>query len=106
MGAFNVLTVNCRCASCGAEGEQRLQFKYGDTWQFEYRLGDALSWGGNDKGQLGARRVVVDAISDCGQCGAFADYEIFVENDVLTSFQLASGMYDFGALPEDFIVLE
>lgn len=35
-----------------------IQFKYGDVWQHIYRVGDELSWGGNDIGERSAGTVV------------------------------------------------
>lgn len=34
-------------------------FKYGDSWQHHYVLGDKLNWGGNDVGEPGHKLVVV-----------------------------------------------
>jgi hypothetical protein len=107
MGAFNVLLVRTRCASCGEEADLHLQFKYGDTWQMEYKLGDKLRWGGNDIGTSGPRRVVLDAPAEpCPNCGFQEDFEIFVESGRLTRFQRASHQYDFTAHQESFSVLD
>jgi hypothetical protein len=107
MGAFNVLQVRLRCLSCKEQVGLRLQFKYGDTWQLEYEVGDELRWGGNDIGKPGARRVVLDAPAEpCPNCGFRGDFEIFVQNGRITGFQPASHEYDFSAHQESFIVLE
>lgn len=107
MGAFNVLQVRARCPSCGEEVELRLQFKYGDTWQLEYEVGDQLRWGGNDIGTPGATRVVLDAPAEpCPNCGFQGDFEIFVESGRIAEFQPASHQYDFAAHHESFIVLD
>lgn len=107
MGAFNVLQVRTRCPLCKEQVELRLQFKYGDTWQLEYELGDQLRWGGNDIGKPDANRVVLDAPAEpCPNCGFGADFEIFVENGKIEKFQPASHEYDFAAHHESFIVLD
>lgn len=107
MGAFNVLQVRTHCASCGEEVDLRLQFKYGDTWQLEYEVGDEVRWGGNDIGTPDARRVVLDAPAEaCPNCGARGDFEIFIESGKLVGFQPASHQYDFAAHQESFIVLD
>jgi hypothetical protein len=107
MGAYNVLKVRDRCSSCGQEVDLRLQFKYGDTWQVEYAVGDQLKWGGNDVGRPGAERVVLDAPAEpCPRCGFEGDFEIFVEGDRIQRFRPSSGQYDFAGHRESFILLE
>lgn len=109
MGAFNVLTVATRCPTCGEQVELRLQFKYGDSWQLEYRLGDELRWGGNETGRPGARRVLLDAASEsCPNCGADGDFEILVEDNRLESFrpQGAPATREFVTRHESFIALD
>lgn len=107
MGAFNVLQVRASCPSCEEEVDLRLQFKYGDTWQLEYEVGDELRWGGNDIGTPSAARVVLDAPAEpCPNCGFQGDFEIFVENGRISKVQLASHAYNFAAHHESFIVLD
>ena len=59
MSAFNTVTVEQVCPRCQNRIQVRVQFKYGDTWQNEYRLGDRLRWGGND---IGNELVSKDAV--------------------------------------------
>lgn len=106
MGAFNTLRCSRRCHSCGQDVELRLQFKYGDTWQYEYAIGDMLRWGGNDTGVPNAARVVLDAVSEpCPSCGFSDDFEVFVEYNELKYIQRSTGSFDFVAAQEPFIVL-
>lgn len=107
MGAFNVVTAAARCPACSQQVTVRVQFKYGDTWQHEYRVGDSLTWGGNDVGVPGRGRVVVDGVAErCRQCGNDDEWNfyVFVERDVIVAVEPATGEYRFP--PDDgFIVL-
>ena len=87
MPAYNTVTARVTCARCGEVADRRVQFRYGDTWQHEYALGDELRWGGNDVGVRGAARVRVrGSMEPCPACGVEADeVTILVEHDVLRS---------------------
>lgn len=70
MGAFNTVGCHLACPNCGATATLRIQFKYGDSWQYEYEVGDRIRWDGNDNGAPGAKRVVVDGVTEsCPRCG-------------------------------------
>jgi hypothetical protein len=110
MSAFNTVRVSAECPQCRSSVEVRVQFKYGDTWQHEYNVGDVLQWGGNDIGSPGSRQVVVDgeAETPCANCG-FDDmweFYVFVECDKITKVLPADGSYDFGAAGRTYIVLQ
>ena len=85
MGAFNTVRGETRCPSCGVRGEFEVQFKYGDTWQLEYRIGDELKWGGNDKGTRNAKKVAIEGIGGpCPNCGKdMLEFDVILENNVL-----------------------
>lgn len=108
MGAFNTVSTKQACPSCKKVNEVDVQFKYGDTWQFKYRIGDKLRWGGNDVGAPGAKRVVLDAVmEDCPSCGAPGrDCEVWIEEDRITAVSPASGKYDFVKNHQSYIVIE
>lgn len=108
MGAFNTVFLEWNCPSCHSVVELRVQFKYGDTWQHEYRVGERVEWGGNDVGRPGRRRVVVDGVGEaCPRCGhADCDFYVLIEQDVISSVVPASGTYDFVASQGEPIVLE
>jgi len=55
MGAFNTVRATLACPACGKVGEFEIQF--------EYRIGDALRWGGNQVGRPGAGRVRVEGLA-------------------------------------------
>ena len=108
MGAFNTLNVVQICPSCKEKVKFRIQFKYGDTWQHEYKIGDQIQWGGNDIGKPGLKRVVLDGTAEhCPKCGyEDIDYEILIGHDKIISVQQASNKYDFVGIQESYIVIE
>lgn len=113
MSAYNIVIVRQYCHDTGKAVEVGVQFKYGDTWQHKFRVGDTILWGGNDVGVLGAKRVVIDGIGEpCPACGfgegpdQDAGYEVWVSNDVITCVQPATGTYDFARSDSAYILLE
>jgi hypothetical protein len=94
VGAFNRLRVPAECPACGAQIERAFQFKFADKWQYDYRLGDRLRWGGNDEGLPGLPAVRINGVpEDCPKCRC--DYNadggtgfmIVIENDVIQSVE-------------------
>ncbi len=70
MSAFNRVSTSQVCPNCSNSVVFRVQFKYGDAWQYEYEVGNQIRWGGNDIGAPGAKSVVVDGIAEvCPLCG-------------------------------------
>jgi len=107
MGAFNTLIINSKCNQCKIETEIRIQFKYGDTWDYKYHIGDKIVWGGNSIGKEDAKKVVLDGTSeDCIQCGVSIDYLIFIENNTITSFEVNDGQFDFRPSDGYYLILE
>lgn len=109
MGAFNVLRTTCPCPSCTRVVPVAIQFKFGDTYQHEYAIGDAVRWGGNALGHAGAIHVVVDGVADgpCPDCGYACDRDFYVhvEQDRITRVDAADGRWDFVAACATFIVV-
>jgi hypothetical protein len=83
MSAFNILNIFDRCPVCWVAGNFDVQFKYGNTWQFHYKIGDKLKWGGNDVGVDTERTVRVEAITGpCENCGAdFIECDVYITNN-------------------------
>ncbi len=110
MSAFNIVRGQTVCPSCSSMVEVVAQFKFGSVWQHEYRIGDQLQWGRNDRGKRGIHHVVVDAVteSDCPQCGISKEWDLYlhIERDLLVRLELANGKYDFVQARENFIILE
>lgn len=99
MSAFNTLSATVPCPNCTREFEVEIQFKFGDVWQFQYRLRDMLQWGGNDYGIKWPGRVVVDgtAASPCPHCGFDDEWNLYIhlEDSVFTAVTIADDTYDF-----------
>ena len=113
MCAFNTVESDQVCPDRGDTATFRSQFKYGDTWQYEYVIGDGIRWGGNDIGAPGTKRVVVDGVAEpCPLCGfgrglqEDLDHEVWLEDDRIAAVRPASGRCVFAANHETYIVLE
>ncbi len=53
MGAFNIVRTTAICPACRHHVCIPVQFKYGNTWQYDYHVSDQAKWGGNDIGTPG-----------------------------------------------------
>jgi hypothetical protein len=112
MGAVNRVVIERICPNCGNLVEFKVQFKYGNVWEDEYRIGDRLRWGRDfpdkphagqgDVGKPSTRQVVVYGIAEgCPNCGYSCgpdgelDYEVWVEDDQIVAVRPASGRYVF-----------
>ncbi|NML40135.1 hypothetical protein HHL17_23250 [Chitinophaga sp. G-6-1-13] len=101
MGAYNLLIVNVQCPNCKNTYEAKIQFKYGDTWQLQYRLGDKLKWGGNDIGVPGWPCVKVYGILEtdicpvCNQINLEDEFDIYIEHDVLKEVRKMDNIEDY-----------
>lgn len=107
MGAFNIVRGTVSCPNCGRSSGFEIQFKYGDTWQHTYVLGERLRWGGNDIGVPGRRRVIVEGVGGpCANCEAGnLDFDVMIKDDVLVGIESVCGERR-AAGPEGFVVLE
>ncbi|MDO9439924.1 MAG: hypothetical protein Q7T73_03445 [Beijerinckiaceae bacterium] len=76
MGAFNTIDLEAPdgCWHCGALGVRRIQFKFGDTWQYHYKPGETLRWGGNRNGRSVRHARVLGYYGDCPECGGDLGY--------------------------------
>ena len=95
MGAFNVVTIKrvFPCTRCGDTGDIQVQFKYGDTQQHHYSLGDRVTWGGNDIGVPSGSLVEILATPEyCQRCGLEVpgDYVLFLDDGQITGYRLAT----------------
>jgi hypothetical protein len=110
MGLFNILFAEVACTVCGKVSAMEIQYKYGATRQYEYKLGDKIHWGGSQYGDPSNKAVVVEGISgQCQHCRAeFMEYDILIDNDKLMSLVPHDSKYDYRASKEDgyFVVLE
>lgn len=111
MGAFNVLRCVSPCPACRETTDFEIQFKYGEMWLYEYRIGDELRWSARKRINIGKpeyRRVVVDGAGNpCKRCGTTEiNFDIFIEFGKIVSVAPHSPEYDFVHSADDFIVLE
>lgn len=101
MSLFNTLKTQVSCLSCGAVTLQNIQFKYGDTYQHEYSLGDEILWSNsqpnNDWGCASDEHVVVEGLGEkCSTClGSFPVFDIFVRKNVIEKVKNHSDEFDF-----------
>ena len=109
MGSFNTVRAEAACPHCGRTYPVVVQFKYGNTWQFEYEIGDAIRWGGNDIGERGARSVVVAGVAEtrctCRFDGEWEFY-VYIEGDTVVRVVPSDGRYDFATASDGYLVLE
>jgi hypothetical protein len=93
MAAYNTLRAVAPCPNCGVSIEVEIQFRYGNVWQQEYKIGDVLRWGGNDVGVPGQNLVRVEGIAGpCPHCGTSdLEYDIVIEKDVIRAVEPVAG---------------
>lgn len=112
MGSYNILFTEVTCPNCGAKFKVQIQYKYGNTWQLHYKVGDTITWGGNDKGRPGLTKVKVYGIaesitcSDCGKNSIPEEYDVFINNDVITSIAPMNNIDDYIAAGKSYVILE
>jgi len=102
----NTLIVESVCPYCLERAPIKIQFQYGEVWDYVYYINDTIKWGSVNAGIPGRRLVVLDgAAEECYACGETLDYFIFTEYDVIKSVRQNDGEYQFfGA--EGFQVLD
>lgn len=110
MGAFNTLITTLQCPHCKKNYEGRIQFKYGQTWQHIYKLGDQLEWGGLEVGIPGTPKVKAYGILEneiCTHCDKTMpdEFDIYIFNDVLTRVETMEDYKGYFATDGDYIIL-
>jgi hypothetical protein len=79
MSAFNEVLL-------GGEPFLRVQFKHGRCWQYEYLVGDRISWDGMERPESASGVVVVGGIAtDFSPSPTYRYFEIVFEDDVIKS---------------------
>jgi hypothetical protein len=110
VSAYNTVSATLKCPACGLDVTVPVQFKFGNTRQLHYEVGDILRWGGNDIGDRGKRRVVIDGVvaGRCPKCMYDDEWNVYVhvENDRIVRVESATGEFDFVTAGLNFIVLE
>jgi hypothetical protein len=109
MGSFDCLVLDLPCPYCGASQTWRVQFKYGEVWQNDHKLGDMVPRGVLRRRHLpkpipGRIRVAGYAEDPCTKCGADDIYAaITVEDDRMTAVELLTYIPKHG---ENMVILE
>ena len=86
------------CPTCGSGITRMIQFKYGDVWQHDYKLGDRIIWDKNNVGEPGHKSVIVSAHPEaCPVCGDLPDvrFEISLEEDRIVGIERADPAEEF-----------
>jgi hypothetical protein len=88
MSAYStvVLPRQTNCPHCGSGIRPRIQFKYGDTQQHDYSVGDRIKWGGNDIGKPARLVTALGYPEDCPVCGKELGgvFDVIVRDGVIT----------------------
>lgn len=101
MSSFNILIVEIACPNCGKKSQARIQFKFGNTWQLEYKIGDTITWGGNDIGSPNLVKVKVYGIIEstvcpfCNKNNIPEEYDLFIEDNVIISVSPIENIQDY-----------
>jgi hypothetical protein len=106
MTLYNTLLLDSVCPCCRERTTIKIQFRYGEVWDYIYFIGDEIKWGDGGAGEPGRKLVVLDGVSEaCDMCEETADFLIFVENDIIKTIRQNQGEYQFFG-DDGFLVLE
>lgn len=88
MGMYNILQEAIVCVNCNKQIKISIQFSFGDTWLFRYKIGDTIRWGGNDKGIPNLPLIKVYGLAEeavCPFCNTenLKEYDIIIKKDVI-----------------------
>jgi len=112
MSSFNILIAEIRCPDCSKDHEARIQFKFGNTWQLKYRIGDTIKWGGNDIGSPDLKKVKVYGIIEsttcpfCNRDNIAEEYDIFIKENVIINVSAIESIKDYLDGNGEYVVLE
>jgi len=111
MSSFNILTTEIECMNCGMKQLIRIQFKFGNTWQLSYKIGDTISWGGNDFGKPNLHRVKAYGIAEsticsfCGENSIPEEYDVFITDDIITKVSPIEAIEDYINGNAEYVIL-
>lgn len=111
MSSFNILIAEITCPSCRKNCEVKIQFKYGNTWQLIYKLGDLITWGGNDIGNPNYDRIKVYGIIESPTCPFCMksvipeEYDILVIKNKITRISPLSEIRDYLNGNGEYVIL-
>ncbi|SHK77464.1 hypothetical protein SAMN05444266_10196 [Chitinophaga jiangningensis] len=101
MGTFNRLRITIICPDCGGVQEAYIQYKFGSTWQYTYKIGDTITWGGNNHGKPELKKVKAYGIIESTTCifceknNIPEEYDIVIENNIIQSVQPMDSYEDY-----------
>jgi hypothetical protein len=90
MGAYNILKTEIQCTHCKKTFIGKVQFKFGDTWQYEYLIGETIKWGAANIGHPDIDNVKVYGILEnlnCPVCESplECEYDIIIKEHTIIS---------------------
>lgn len=112
MGFFNTLITETTCPNCGAKPEIRIQYKYGNTRQLHYSMGDTITWGGNDVGNPALTKVKAYGIAESITCTACneecipEEYDVFIIENKITKFAPIKSIEEYLDGDGEYVILE
>ena len=112
MSAFNTLLAEVECSICHQKYEARVQFKFGDTWQHEYHIGEKIKWGGNDIGNPNISKVKAYGVLEinqcpiCGKVNGYNEFDIIIENDRIIKINPLSNIKDYSKEDGNYSILK
>lgn len=110
MGAYNILKTEIQCNHCKKLFLGNIQFKFGDTWQNVYSIGEKIKWGGADIGQPGNNKVKVYGILEEQKCPACwlplgYEYDIIIEKDIINLVTPLADLKDYNSEDGNYSLL-
>lgn len=108
MGAYNTLTIEWNDDNSEQIHVLLLQFKYGEVWQYNYKIGDSLRWGEQNLGDKEAKEVLVEAIAENVDIpiGLVEEFEIFIRNNIILSAIPLKDKKKYFNIGSNYIVLK
>lgn len=103
MSAYNILNTEVECSNCKHIYKGIIQFKFGNTWQLKYSVGEIIKWGGNDIGESNLSVVKVYGILEeeecpnCLQVNLNNEFDISIKKDIIKGVKPLSDPKDYFA---------
>lgn len=112
MGAYNILISEISCPDCSGKHMGRIQFKFGNTFQFIYNVGEVVKWGGNDIGSPDLKNIKAYGIIESTTCplcknnNIIEEYDIFIENNIIKCISPIENIDDYLLDISEYVVLK
>ncbi len=108
MSAYNTVTYPWKDPNSGKMYDLQIQFKYGEIWQHEYKVGDLLKWGDNDIGDRSADKVFVEGVLEGEKLTDTMpkNFEIYIGCNKIECILPSSNKYNFLETDNDYIVFK